>query len=125
LGKGVYTTPSLVLDNTKQYRIRIKTSNGKTYLSDLTDAKITQPIDDVGYDVANDGISIYANTHDATNNSRYYLYNYEESWEFKTFYISNFRTNGTAIVPRTTAEYVDHCYGYQPSYNIILNSTAA
>src|SRR5476651_609626 len=73
--KGFYTTPSLVLDNTRQYRIRIKTSNGKIYLSDLTDTKVTQPIDDVGYDVTNDGISIYANTHDATNNSRYYLYN--------------------------------------------------
>ena len=123
--KGYYTTPSLVLDNTKQYRIRIKTSNGKIYLSDLTDAKVTQPIDDVGYDVTNDGISIYAKTHDATNNSRYYLYSYEETWEFRTFFISNYRTNGTALVPRTTAEYVDHCYGFQSSYNIIVNSTAA
>jgi hypothetical protein len=125
LGNGLYTTPSLVLDNTKQYRIRIKTSNGKIYLSDLTDAKVTQPIDDLGYDITNDGISIYANTHDATNNSRYYLYNYEETWEFRTKIISFFRTNGTVIVERTTAENIDHCYGYQSSSNIILNSTAA
>lgn len=123
--KGYYTTPSLVLDNTKQYRIRIKTSNGKIYLSDLTDAKITQPIDDVGYDVSNDGIQVYANTHDDSNNSRYYIYNYEETWEFRSFFGSYYRTNGTAIVPRTTAELTDHCYGYQPFYNIILNSTAA
>lgn len=125
LGKGLYATPSLVLDNTKQYRIRIRTNNGKIYLSDLTDAKITPPIDDVGYDVTNNGISIYANTHDATNKSRYYLYNYEETWEFTTLYASQYRTNGTAIVQRTTAERVDHCYGYQPSINIVLASTAA
>ncbi|MFD0750387.1 DUF4249 domain-containing protein [Mucilaginibacter calamicampi] len=125
LGKGVYATQSLILDNTKQYRVRIKTSNGKTYLSDLTNAKVTQPIDDVGYDATNAGISIYANTHDATNNSRYYLYNYEETWEFRTKFISAYRTNGSAIIPRTKAEYIDHCFGFQASNNIIVNSTAA
>jgi len=125
LGKGVYATQSLLLDNTKQYRVRIKTNNGKTYLSDLTDAKVTQPIDDVGYDATNAGVSIYANTHDATNNSRYYLYNYEETWEFKTKFFSSYRTTGSAIVQRTPAEYIDHCFGLQLSNNIIVNSTAA
>lgn len=126
LGKGLYATPSLVLDNTKQYRIRIKTSDGKTYLSDLTDAKITQPIDDVGYNATNDGISIYANTHDVTNNSRYYLYNYEETWEFRSLYSSSYRSNGMAIVTRSASEMVDHCYSYlSPSVNIVLASTAA
>lgn len=123
--KGYYTSPSLVLDNTKQYRVRIKTSNGKIYLSDLTAAKVTQPIDNVGYDVTGNGINIYANTHDDTNNSRYYHYNYEETWEFTTKFASEYRTNGTAIVPRTTAERIDHCYGSQPSVNIVLASTAA
>lgn len=125
LGKGLYATQSLILDNTKQYRIRIKTSNGKTYLSDLTDTKITQPIDDVGYNITNDGISIYASTHDATNNSRYYLYNFEETWEFRTKFISEFKTTATAVVPRTPEEFIEHCYAYAPSTKIIVNSTAA
>ena len=124
-GKGYYVTPSQVLDNTKQYRIRIKTSNGKTYLSDLTDAKVTPPIDSIGYNITPDGLIVYANTHDATNKSRYYLYDYEETWEFRTKFASRYKTNGMAIVPLLNSEYTDHCFGYQPSTNVVLTSTTA
>jgi len=122
--KGYYTTPSLILDNTKQYRIRIKT-NGKTYLSDLTQAKVTPPIDSVGYTIKDDGIQVYANAHDDANKSKYYLYNYEETWKFRTAYISEYRSTGQALVRRTPSQYVNECFGFQPSVNIVLGSTAA
>lgn len=123
--KGTYATPVLNLDKTKQYRLRVKLSNGKTYLSDLTDTKVSPPIDSVGYTVKNNGIQLYVNTHDDTNNSRYYLYNYAETWRFNAKYISAFVSNGNALVPRTSSQYINACFSDGNSGNILLNSTAA
>src|SRR5476651_1278349 len=92
--KGTYVTPKLTLDNTKQYRIRIKTAGGKTYLSDLTDVKVTPPIDSVGFTIKSTGLQIYVNAHDATNNTRYYKYNYSETWQFHSYYRSEFISDG-------------------------------
>jgi hypothetical protein len=127
IAKGTYSSSplSLNLDKTKQYRVRIKTANGKIYLSDLVDVKLTPPIDSVGYAVKNNGIEIYANTHDDTNNSRYYLYNYDETWQFSARYFSGYRSTGSSLVPRTQAQLVSSCFSGTTSANIFLNSTAA
>lgn len=125
--KGTYSSSPAVLnlDKTKQYRIRIKLTNGKTYLSDLVDVKITPPIDSVGYYLKNDGIEIYVNTHDGTNNSRYYLYNYAETWQFNAKYFSGYRSNGSSLSERTQAQLITSCYAGTATANIFLNSTAA
>lgn len=127
VAKGTYSSSpaTLNLDKTKQHRVRIKTANGKIYLSDLVDVKITPPIDSVGYNVKNNGIELYANTHDDTNNSRYYLYNYDETWQFNSLYFSGYYSNGSALLPRTTAQLVNSCFTGTTSANIFLNSTAS
>ncbi len=125
--KGTYSSSPAVLnlDKTKQYRIRIKLANGKTYLSDLVDVKITPPIDSVGFYVKNNGIEIYVNTHDDTNNTRYYLYNYAEAWQFNAKYFSGYRSNGSSLSERTQAQLVHSCFAETATANIYLNSTAA
>jgi hypothetical protein len=125
--KGSYSSSPTVLnlDKTKQYRVRIKLANGKTYLSDLVDVKVTPPIDSIGYYVKNNGIEIYANTHDDTNNSRYYLYNYAETWQFYAKYYSAYISNGSSLSQRTQAQLVSSCFSGTTSANIFLNSTAA
>jgi hypothetical protein len=105
--------------------VRIKTANGKIYLSDLADVKITPPIDSVGYTVKNNGIQIYANAHDDTNNSRYYLYDYAEAWIFNTFFYSGYVSNGSGLSIRTPAQNVSSCFNQTATANIFLNSTAA
>jgi hypothetical protein len=125
IAKGTYAVPGLNLDKTKQYRVRVKTSNGKVYLSELVDAKVTPPIDSVGYKINADGIQVYANTHDDTNNSRYYLYNYDEAWKFNTKYVSGYISNGSSIVPRSIAQSVGTCYTGGSSNIILVTSTAA
>jgi hypothetical protein len=125
IAKGTYVTPILNLDKTKQYRLRIRLANGKIYLSDLTDVKVTPPIDSVGYTFKNNGIQLYVNTHDDTNNSRYYLYNYAETWRFDAKYNSNWVTNGASLAIRKPEQYVNECFGTGELFNIILNSTTA
>jgi hypothetical protein len=123
--KGTYATPPLNLDKTNQYRLRVRLANGKTYLSDLVETKVTPPIDSVGYTIKSDGIQLYLNSHDVTNNSRYYIYNYTEAWKFESKYVSALISDGTSILTRTTAQNITSCFGNSTSANIILNSTAA
>ncbi len=123
--KGTYASPVLNLDKTQQYRVRIKTVNGKIYLSDLADVKVTPPIDSVGYTFNNKGMLIYANTHDATNNSRYYLYNFTEAWKFHADYFSGYISNGSDLVGRTDKQQVYYCFTGDTSTTVITNSTAA
>lgn len=122
--KGTYVTPVLNLDKTKQYRLRVKLRTGATYLSDLVDVKVTPPIDSVGYTVKSDGIQVYANTHDDSNNSRYYLYNFSETYKFNT-YDRSFLIYDKGLRDRTTAEDITTCFATSPSNKIVLYSTAA
>jgi hypothetical protein len=81
-GNGVYGTTQLLLNNAQQYRLDIKTKDGKQYLSDYSSPKTTPPIDSLNWNATNDGLQIYVNTHDAANNTIYYKWDYVETWEF-------------------------------------------
>lgn len=121
---GTYAAP-LGLNTAGNYRLRIKTSAGIVYLSDYSQAKTTPAIDSVGFNInsAGDGIGLYINTHDAANNTRYYRWEYEETWRFHVTYQSLFKTNGTAIVPRSASDQVYFCFGSAVSSNVITGSS--
>lgn len=122
--KGTYVTPALKLDITKQYRLRIKTSNGKVYLSDLADAKVAPPIDSIGYKTSTTGMQVYVNAHDPNNSTHYYKYDYRETWMFSSYYNAFYTGDGKSdITARTQAQMVDKCFGTDTSANTTLNST--
>ena len=132
IGNGVYGAPNYNLSAANQYRIRVKATNGSTYLSDFVQTKVTPPIDSIIRDMKPDGIHININTHDPQNNTRYYKWNFAEAWQFTSYYQSfataeNAATSplylgsGIAVVPRTKDIY--HCWGNDVSATI-LNSTA-
>jgi hypothetical protein len=88
-GNGVYFSTPLNINLNENYRVHIFTSNGREYASDYVPVKQAPPIDSVSwtYDPAT-GVAIYVNTHDATNNSRYYRWQYVETWEHRSKYRS-------------------------------------
>lgn len=124
IGNGKYAAPPLSLDKTLQYRLTIKTAAGSSYASDFVAVKNTPPIDSVGYTIQNNGINIYANTHDPNNATHYYRYDYEETWRFHARYPSIYITNGTAIVLRTQAQLRFQCFGNDKASTIVLASSA-
>ena len=124
IGGGEYAVAALSLDNTRQYRLRIKTAGGKEYISDFAAVKINPPIDSVGFIVQNKGIQLYLNTHDPDNNTHYYRWDYKETWLFHAKYGSAYVTNGTAIVSRTSAQNITTCFGNEESTSILLGSSA-
>ena len=77
-GAGIYSHPNLGLSVGSEYRLRIK-ANGREYLSEWVIAKQTPPIDSISWKRTPEGIIFYVSTHDPTNNSRYYKWEYDET----------------------------------------------
>lgn len=124
-GNGNYTNAQLNLITGQEYRLRIKTTDNKEYLSDYVPVKATPAIDSVTWKKENGNITIYANSHDASNNTRYYKWDYDETWEIRSYYVADYRYTGVGavIVPAPTYHY--RCWKFAKSDKINLASTAA
>jgi Domain of unknown function (DUF4249) len=122
--KGIYVSPGLNIDKTKQYRLRVKTTDNEVYLSDYEPVLTTPPIDSVGFSIGIDGLKVYVNTHDATNSVKYYRWSYTEPWEFHSFYPSSAMVQGDSLVERTEDQEIYFCYGTNNSSDIPLTSTS-
>ena len=124
LGNGKYVSPSLNLDISGKYRLHIRTQSGKEYISDFESVKTTPAIDSVGFIQQDSGIQLYVNTHDANNSTRYYRWDYTETWNFHAKYSSGYITNGTEIINRTPAQQIYTCFANHTSNDIVLGSSA-
>jgi hypothetical protein len=126
-GNGTYISAGLNLDNSHQYKLSIKTSDGKQYQSDAEPVLITPPIDSIGYNIVagpDTGVQVYANTHDPTGATKYYRWDYTENWQFVSKYASPDIATGGTIVPRTGGQLISLCYSSDVSSDIVLGSSA-
>jgi hypothetical protein len=130
---GNYRHPQLSLNSNVKYRLYIKTSDGKEYNSDYTSRIKTPPIDAVRWEQPGD-LQFYINTHDPLNNTRYYRWEWEETWEFHSAYSTTLdyaRTPAGEITGikfrypngmHDTNNYI--CWKTELSTNILIGSTA-
>jgi hypothetical protein len=126
-GKGNYVAVGLNLSITNKYRLTITTADSKTYQSDFVQVKNSQPIDSVTYQVKSDGVQINANTHDPSNSTRYYRWDYSEAWIIHSKYqtILKLQTDPVdSVVSRPQSEYNYKCFNFAQSSHIVLASTA-
>lgn len=84
---GHYTSNSLNLSTAHKYRLNI-TSGGKQYLSDFVSVRNNPPIDSVSWKPENSGLQLYISTHDPKDSTRYYQWEYTETWEFHSSFPS-------------------------------------
>ncbi len=135
-GVGQYTA-DLNLTPTVKYKVSITTSNGKQYVSDFAPVKSNPPIDSISWQREHgDGVGIYINTHDPQNNTRYYQWEFVETWEFHSHFVSSIQyfVDNSTRPPTYSAGYrnalqqpdssIYVCYKTVPSSNIFIGSTA-
>ncbi len=123
-GDGFYSSPNLNLTYGEEYRLHIKTANGSEYVSDYMVALKTPPIDSLGFHENEDGVQIHVNSHDNTNNTRYYRWDFDETWEIRTYYFSQYMFVNDKVIERTPADDVSTCWKTNFSKNITLGTTA-
>jgi Domain of unknown function (DUF4249) len=136
---GKYTGTNLTIIKSKKYQLKINTKNGEKYLSDFVAVNTNPPIDSITWEREKNGLQMYINTHDPTNNTRYYQWEYIETWEYhadKTSAVKYELSNPVVGVPTYKAVFrfpktpgtIDpklfFCWGTQANANIILGSTA-
>jgi len=129
IGNGSYILPPQQYNRTAKYRLRVKTFRGSEYLSDYVEVKSTPPIDGIEgkIDSRQDAMVMQVNTHDASNQTRFYRWKFEETWEYRAaFYsgleiVKNASGNGYEIIARK--QDVNLCWRSLKSANILLGST--
>ena len=124
-GNGLYRSNGILnLSPVYQYRLHFFTSDGKEYLSDFVPYKVSPPIDSVGWELLNGGVQVYVNTHDVNNKTRYYRWEYSETWQFHSRYNSILQYDPVTdkVVYRTESIYM--CWRSNNSSSIIIGSTA-
>ncbi|OQP50846.1 hypothetical protein A4H97_03195 [Niastella yeongjuensis] len=132
---GNYINTRVNLNHSQQYRLYIKSGDGKEYASDYVSVKNAPSIDSVGFVRENGGVQLYVNTHDPYNNTWYYRWTTEETWEYHSSYYTalEFLYDSVKGYPigvkwrRPDQKYVDSlftCWSDQNSTNLILGSSA-
>lgn len=122
---GIYKLPPASFDPNKKYRLHIRRAGGGEYESEYVEVSKTPPIDSITYryDAGRDAVIIYVNTHDPANATRFYRWNFQETYEYRMpFYSSLIRdVPNKAIVPRT--DDINVCWRTLESRDIKLGST--
>jgi len=123
-GNGLYTASQLFVNNNIKYRLHIKTNDGKEYASDFVAVKQTPSIDSVSWKQEANGVQLYANTHDPQNNTTYYKWDFEETWEIHSPLPADYRYIGNGTVILDFNQNTRVCWKYGQSKNIIIGSSA-
>jgi hypothetical protein len=123
-GNGRYVTAQLPLDNTQKYQLKIITKDGNEFRSDLNSIHTSPPIDSLYWDQDSSGVNIYLNTEDPTNNTRYYRWEYVETWQYYSAFDSQLEyVDANNIIFRGLPNQVYRCYHTVPSSTIDVATT--
>ena len=124
IAPGQYSAGQITLNPAEKYRLHITTSNGKGYVSDYVEVKITPPIDSVSHAMGGDAASVFVTTHDDQNKTLYYQWQYEETWLYFSAYASNYIYVNSQLVQRDYEHQISQCWENDSSTDIVVASSA-
>lgn len=119
---GVYGSAPLTLDLSHKYKLAITTNDGRRYESDLLAARLSPVQDSTWYEEPGD-LTFYVNTHDPSGGTRYYRWDYIETWEHDAQVQTPWAVKDHMIyVPDSTQQH-QLCWTTRSSTDIILGSS--
>ena len=122
-GSGVYFADNLAIDQSKKYRVHIFSRADEEFISDYVELTDSPPIDSVVWKPDRGGISVYVNTHDPANQSYYYNWTFDETWEYTSSYFSSYKMDRGEPVLRYPEDYIYTCWLSETSTKILVSST--
>ena len=121
---GTYSAPARTLNPARRYRLHLTTRAGQEYASDFVPVKITPPIDALDWRAEADGLAIRVSTHDPANATRYYRWDYAETWEITPIYVPEVEyKRNTFPLPDLNVPFPSKCWGTSISTSILLANT--
>ncbi|MEJ7589653.1 MAG: DUF4249 domain-containing protein [Ferruginibacter sp.] len=123
-GNGMYRSQPLNLAPGRQYRLKVKTADNREYLSGFVAGKTTPAIDSLTW--KQDGnVTVSVHTHDPLNDTRYYRWDYTETWNYASIYSTDYGVNNGLIFVKDANTQTDSCWRTGTSTNIITGSSLA
>jgi hypothetical protein len=128
---GIYVSAPLTLDPSQKYLVSVTTSDGNKYVSDPVTPKASPPIDSLTWELLDDAtagtevVNILVNSHDPTDNTRYYRWDYVETWQHQSVMQSYWGTKNNLVYPIDPSESTFNCWTTGNSNSIILGSSIA
>jgi Domain of unknown function (DUF4249) len=122
IGNGVYGN-RLPLSNTEKYRLNISTSAGPQYRSDFVPYRQTPPIDSINWNQDSAAVNFFVSAHDPQNNTIYYRWQFEETWQYNSFLVANFDYVNDSVVARPPTDQIHNCWKTNLSPTILLGSS--
>lgn len=120
---GIYTAKTTILSADKKYRLTITTLDGREYESDYITLKKTPPIDDLTWRVTDNGVQIYADTHDPAGKSHYYKWTYYETWEYNAHHEARLKLTNGRFTPVAPEDLVYTCWRTIPGSKVLVATT--
>jgi len=120
---GTYILTGLNIDPAAQYQLSVRTSDEEEYLSDYVPIKQSPAIDSITWEAEDDGVNILVNAHDATGSTRYYRWDYVETWQYHAAISSDFILIDKQPVYRADSDRIYTCWRTVPSTKISIASS--
>jgi len=115
---------NLSLTPNGKYKLKITTDGGKQYETGFLEVKSTPAIDSVTWE-DNDDLNIYVHSHDPSNNTKYYRWEFRETWEYHASFETNLRFENGQIIFLSPADQTYACWSNSASSSIIIGNTTA
>lgn len=123
-GNGIYSLTGATFDLQRKYHVTIRTSDSNNYFSDPFPLRKSPPIDSVNWFVENDFLNIRVYTHDPTGASKYYKWDFVETYQYTSPNNSNFLLEpGGVYRSRRADQGIYVCYKSQGSTIINIESS--
>lgn len=122
--EGTYTVASDEIQTGQKYRLSVE-AGSRQYISDDVVLKASPVLDDVTWGVDSQGVTIYVDSHDVAGSTRYYLWNFTETWEYNSakYSLVRFDKDIGALIPRSLSEIVYVCYKSATSTRVLISNT--
>lgn len=120
---GKYSASGISVDLNAKYQLEVVTSDNQNIVSDYISVMQTPPIDSVTWRPEEEGVTILVNTHDESNSSRYYSWDYIETWEYHAPWAAPYRKRNGTVIQLPAEEVPYYCYKTVPSTNVTIGST--
>ncbi len=123
-GKGTYKS-TLNIPTDKGLSLRIQTTDGKVYETPYQTPIITPAIDSITYKQVAEGMKVYAHAHDAKNNTRYYRWTFQETWERHAWYETYYDFVNGKIIARPVGDQIFACWKTAIAPTIVIDNSTA
>lgn len=121
VGNGRYRSQvSVNRDGLYQLEINMK---GERYYSEFVPVLSSPAIDSVNWRSEPSGLSVHVSTHDPSGNSRFYMWKYYETWEYRAAFQSSFIYTNGGYTYRLPDQDIYHCWRDRASSEILIGST--